>query len=150
MTGVTTEYPGCTPECLVTTTRKSTCPHQLRLTYIDRICHVNSTRLFFSCAYIRTHISAHVAVSKMIMDNSKVWPQEDVVKIVHSRYFTAAARSARRGKDEGHIEGDASGTMSSGETEKERLERGGGQGAGDRQLPEFNIVYRARRRGTYT
>lgn len=36
----------------------------------------------------------YVVVSKMIMDNSKVWPHEDVVKIVHSRYFTVAARLA--------------------------------------------------------
>lgn len=34
---------------------------------------------------------------KMIMDNSKVWPHEGV-KIVHSQYFTAAARlTGRRG-----------------------------------------------------
>jgi len=50
----------------------------------------------------------------MIMDNSKLRPREGVVKIVHTRYFTTAARLAterEREKETGNASKSTNGTM---------------------------------------
>lgn len=88
--------------------------------------------------------------SKMIMDNSKVWPREGI-KIVHSRYFTAAARLAG-GRELGNTLKSTQGEQCRLERERERRketergkdkrgEREKERGRQNSSLPEFNIVY---------
>lgn len=70
----------------------------------------------------------------MIMDNSKVWPHEGA-KIVHSRYFTTAARLAG-GRELENTEEHTGRTMSL--REKER--GGRGEGEGERKREEGRIA----------
>lgn len=93
------------------------------------------------------------AVSKTIMDNSKVRPREGVVKIVASRYFTTAVRSAS-GREVGTHRRKASAVVvrterERGKTEgtvrslREESKRSGGSKRNIREnsYQDFNIVY---------